>query len=744
MTLPGKGSALSRGAIALADRPRWSLAILVVLIGLSVLGLVRDMPGDKLQDSPDWNLARETRDEFGLDWDSGFVAIFGDVTSPEHEPLVRKIVNAVEELDWVGDVTSPWELPGLSAATLAEALSNELVGGTLVREEGLLLPFTIADSGFSKESWYKGAADIARDVTDGTALEFGITGQSAVFEAQGTAFEGERWRFMGFGALLGFLIASAAFRNVRATFLAGLPPIVGVVLSVGLARLVGLGAEGFTSIVLPLLVLTIGFADSLHIVVAMVRARREDGAENGAAAASIATGELVWPCLLTSLTTAIGFASLSLAGHSIVVEFGLSCAFATAITFVSVILTIPLLARTPLGARLDRVAPPRFDTDGASDEAAGRTSVTGLVEAVVGAALRAPRTVAALGALLTIGSVWIASGLEADRRVTSDLAEGSEAADTLLRVDAELGGVFPLHVRMDWDEVATGEELSAVAQSVGETLASEPLFSGVIGPASILRSVAPDARDGAGAPWGALRLVPKRWGSAFFDLDEQRALVHARLQDVGSAQLIPAFERTRARLDAIALPHIRLVLVGDHIAYLETVDDVTRDLAWSLALAALLILVTLAAAFRSWRLGLASVVPNLLPLGVSAAGLSLSGGHVDISTLTALTLSLGIATDDTIHVLARWERTREKFASAVLAARAAVLQTLPALTMTTLTLTAAFGQLLTSALPTIRDFGLLAGITLVVAFAADALLLPSILVVLDGKRSASAQPDDAT
>ncbi len=729
MTLPGKESMLSRGAVALADRPRLSLALLVALLGLSVMGILRELPDDKLEDSPEWNLARETRDEFGLDWGNGFVAIFGDVTDPAQEATVRQIIDGVEELPEVLDVMTPWELPGLADSTLAEALSHDLVGGTLVREAGLLLPVSLGTDGWiDQQAWQSASAEIMGTLPADTSLEFGVTGQGAIIDAQNSAFEGERWRFMGFGALLGFLIASAAFRNVRATFLAGLPPILGVVLSVGLARVVGLGADGFTSIVLPLLVLTIGFADSLHIVVAMVRARHDGRASGGAEAASVATGELVWPCLLTSLTTAIGFASLSLAGHSIVVEFGLSCALATAVTFVSVILTIPLLARTPLGARLDRVAPPRFDGEDGSQSA-----VTGFVSRVVGAALRAPRTVAALGALLTLGSVWIASGLEADRRVMSDLAEGSAAADTLLRVDAELGGVFPLHVRMDWDESATGEELSSAAQGVEDALASEPLFSGVVGPASILGAVPLEAPGKA--PWGALRLLPAKWGAGFFDLDERRALVHARLQDVGSARLIPAFERTRERLEAVALPHVRLTLVGDHIAYLETVDGVTRDLAWSLALAALLILVTLAAAFRSWRLGLASVVPNLLPLGVSAAGLALIGGHVDISTLTALTLSLGIATDDTIHVLARWERTRGTYTTAILGARAAVLQTLPALTMTTLTLTAAFGQLLTSALPTIRDFGLLAGITLVVAFAADALLLPSILVVLDGKRS---------
>ena len=131
----------------------------------------------------------------------------------------------------------------------------------------------------------------------------------------------------------------------------------------------------------------------------------------------------------------------------------------------------------------------------------------------------------------------------------SDLAEGSEAADTLKRVDAELGGVFPLHVRMDWDEKATGAELRAIAGEVGEVLASEPLFSGVIGPAKLLNSM----------PWEALTLVPDRWGKAFFDLEERRALVHARLQDVGSAELIPAFERTRSRLEQAALPHVRPV-----------------------------------------------------------------------------------------------------------------------------------------------------------------------------------------
>ena len=123
-----------------------------------------------------------------------------------------------------------------------------------------------------------------------------------------------------------------------------------------------------------------------------------------------------------------------------------------------------------------------------------------------------------------------------------------------------------------------------------------------------------------------------------------------------------------------------------------------------------------------------------MPIGASAAGLALIGGRVDVTTLTALTLSLGIATDDTIHVLARWRGERAAGAAPREAARAAVVRTLPALTLTTLTLTAAFAQLLTSSLATIRDFGLLAGTTLVAAFVADIWLLPALLVVLARSR----------
>ena len=717
------------------------LTLLVGLVAIALTGVGRPAPVDTIQDGEDWVLASETRHAFGLDRTAGLIAVFGDVLDERNGDALRRLEQDLEALGWVGEILTPWDLPGARGQSLGTLADRPMIRGTLIPEggQGLLLPLLVVEGQGEEQDRARATWPGARwsEQLHATAegalraegiraldLEIGITGERPVIEAQSKAFQGERWSFMGIGALLGFLIASAAFRSVRATFLAGIPPLIGVVVSTGLARLLNLGSDGFTSIVLPLLVLTIGFTDSLHIVVATVRARKE-GAETGAEASIHAIRVLAWPCALTSLTTAIGFASLATTGNALIVDFGLSCALATIVTFVCVVVAIPLLARTPLGNHLEKVEPPDFEgLQRAEDEKAG--PVARLIERGVRASLRAPRTVALAGAVLTITLAALAIGLGADRRAMSDLAEGSEAAETLRRVDDELGGIFPISVRIDWQAGTDTAVALDVAREVVATLAAEPLIAGAHGPAELVDSV----------PAGlvGLALLPSQLRDPWLHVDERRGLVHARVPDAGSAALIPVFERVRERLDALARPGVTADLVGSHIAYLETVDEVTSDLRRSLGLAALLILVTLGVAFRSWRLGLASVVPNLLPIGASATGLYLIGGQVDVSTLTALTLSLGIATDDTIHVLARWKDEEERGTEPTLAARLSVVRTLPALTLTTLTLTAAFGQLLTSALPTIRDFGLLAGTTLVAAFFADVWLLPATLLALAKRR----------
>ena len=427
-------------------------------------------------------------------------------------------------------------------------------------------------------------------------------------------------------------------------------------------------------------------------------------------------------------------------------EFGLSCAAATVVSFVSVLSILPLLARTPLGKSLVRIRPPRFhailrvpqheDTGEREGSVLSYAVMTGVRYSVGN-----PRRVALFGAAVTATCIASVAHLTLDRRAVSDLPASGTVAQALARVDRELGGVIPVYVRFDWQTSTSPTQVLNAVRRARQALVAAPLVHPSLGPDQLVDALAgrvlpalasPAVRDGLA--FSALSGAPKEWLSPVIDLANRTAVLHARVPDAGSAALLPEFERVRQELAQIAIPGVKAELVGAQVAYLETVTAVAHDLARSLVVAAVLILGTLAAAFRSLRLGLASVVPNVLPVAASAAGLAFFGVGVDVSALTALTLSLGIATDDTIHVLERWREARASGVPVEHAARYCVERTLPALALTTLTLSAAFVQLMTSDLGTIRTFGALAATTLAAAFIADVWLLPAFLVLLGRRR----------
>lgn len=698
------------------------LALLVVLAGL---GFLRPVPEARLDSEAIWQDARRTSEQFGLDAEAGLLALAGDARiGPELEETLLAVERAVEGLPAVSQLITPADL-----GRQPDGGVDPLAIGRLVHPgDGVLAPIVLRKDADAQD-WRSAVEEAARGALADApvALDASVTGVRAIIDAQTTAFSAERLRFTLFGAFLGFALASLVFRSAYATLLAGLPPLVGLFLAVGIARLLGLGADGFTKIVLPLLILTIGFTDGLHVVIEAARARADGRAPSGAAAGVEAVRALGWPCALTSLTTAIGFSSMALSGNALVFDFGLSCALGTALSFVAVVLLVPLLARTRLSGSLERVG--RARTAGGASGGARPRALPRPVDAALTRMLKRPILWAAVGAALTVFLTAAFLTMDADRRTIVDLADDSEAAAVLLDVDERFGGVFPLSVRLDWDAGVDYEEVVEASRAVSAALVDDPLFAAPLGPAEhfdYVRRLVPLGHRSLSL------LVDPLLSRSLVDEAGRSAIVRTRVPDAGSATLVAAFDRLRARLDAIDAPGVRAELVGEHVAYLTSVDAVTRDLGRSLGVAAVLILATLALAFRSLRLGLASVVPNLLPLGAAAFGLRLSGGVLDLSVLTALTLSLGIATDDTIHVLARWREAggalepKER-------ARRAVAGAFPALLVTTVALTAAFAQLLDSSVPTIRAFGVIAATTLLVAFVADALLLPATLVALTRK-----------
>ena len=149
-----------------------------------------------------------------------------------------------------------------------------------------------------------------------------------------------------------------------------------------------------------------------------------------------------------------------------------------------------------------------------------------------------------------------------------------------------------------------------------------------------------------------------------------------------------------------------LHLTGTGYVARTNVNVIIEDFALGLWVAALTIVFVLAAAFRSLRLGLLSVIPSAFPLAVAGSVLAGLGLELQVSSVLAFTVCLGIAVDDTIHLVSRYRAERCAGAPEEAAVRA-VTAVGRALVITTLVLVGGWGMLLLSEVPTTQLFGVI-------------------------------------
>jgi predicted RND superfamily exporter protein len=148
----------------------------------------------------------------------------------------------------------------------------------------------------------------------------------------------------------------------------------------------------------------------------------------------------------------------------------------------------------------------------------------------------------------------------------------------------------------------------------------------------------------------------------------------------------------------------------------------------SMSIALILMSVLLVFIFRSLRLGLLALVTNCIPLVGGAAIFYLAGRSVDFGSVLVASVCLGIAVDDTIHILSNYERLRRQGISPYEAMIEVLEHTAPALVITTIILVAGFGTLAFGNFVPNVYFGIMTAVILVFALVTDVIFLPAWMV----------------
>lgn len=668
-----------------------------------------------------------------------------DFITPQGVSVVKQVAEGVERLAGIRRVTSMLNIRGKRSrlggryipplippsaefpeswfeTARADAVGHPLLARLLSDDRRTTLVVAALDSKPRSDAELRELIEsieqVADEATAGTAVTAGLTGLPVLrLEMIGSLIRDQK-KFNITAMCAAGGVCFLIFRSLLSTMMIMLASSTGVIWTLGAMGWMGVPINMITSVIAPL-VLVIGVSDAIHLHLEMRRAKSRGAGR--LEAAQIGIRHVGPACALTSLTTFVGFGSLLLASLDVIRVFGAWSALGCVLNYVAVIIVLPLLS----SVFPERALVGEFRFVGL---AASRLSV------LLNQISRWRWTVVVTAVALTGGLFYISLTLRAENRLTETIPLGQPAYQALQTCDAKFGGAMVASVLIEVptqsSAVAAQADLLPVLKEVHAAIDRQRHIHHPTSLLSLLQSL-PDAGRELQERVYLLQEMPKDVVRQFINASATRALVDARIPDVGSRTLLPEFEALQREFDELAeqYPGYSIELTGGSVLSIRNLRLVVRDLWSSLSAAAIVIIVVLTLVFRSPILGIISAIPNVFPLVSAAAALVLLGRPLEVSSVVVFSMCLGIATDDTIHFLARYRLERSQGVFPAAAVRAAIEVVGEAILVTTILLTIGFGSFWFSLIPALQNVGELACISLTAALIGDLIILPSLLLV---------------
>ncbi|MDX1272407.1 efflux RND transporter permease subunit [Bizionia paragorgiae] len=219
----------------------------------------------------------------------------------------------------------------------------------------------------------------------------------------------------------------------------------------------------------------------------------------------------------------------------------------------------------------------------------------------------------------------------------------------------------------------------------------------------------------------------------FVDSTGQYARITTFMKDIGTDKMEEIEDDLEAKIKKL-FPKDRyeVTITGKALVFQKGTTYLVKNLALSLSLAIFLIALFMAYMFRSFRMIVVSLIPNLLPLVVTAGLMGFLGVPIKPSTILVFSIAFGISVDDTIHFLAKYRQELQannwKIKKSVYGA---LRETGVSMFYTSIVLFFGFSIFIISSFGGTVALGALVSITLLFAMLSNLLLLPSLLLSLE-------------
>ena len=178
-------------------------------------------------------------------------------------------------------------------------------------------------------------------------------------------------------------------------------------------------------------------------------------------------------------------------------------------------------------------------------------------------------------------------------------------------------------------------------------------------------------------------------------------------------------------------PVFATAVSGNAVLLNRSADGIAQNQATQVGFAALAIFILICATFRSVRVALIAMVPNIAPVLIFFGMLGTGIAPLSLPTSLIGSIALGIAIDDTMHFLVAYQAQKNLGRDTKQAARHCIQNVGRPIVLTSIMLVVGFSMILISGFATLQEFGMLTAFTMAVCLVTDLLLLPAMLVRLD-------------
>jgi uncharacterized protein len=597
-------------------------------------------------------------------------------------------------------------------------------------------------------------ANITR-ATEGFARQTGIevhqSGLPLIRTVVADRVKNEMKFFLIGSLVLSVLILLIFFRSLSTTMLSLMVVLLGVVWSLGVLQLLGYKITLLTALIPPLVVV-IGIPNCIYFVNKYHTSYLQGGDKNKALVDMVSKMGVV--TLFCNITAAIGFAVFALTNSEILKEFGMVAGISIMMIFVISFILLP--------AALSYLPAP----NARQTKYLNNRVITAFLQRLERWVMNHKKWVYSTATVLLLLAVAGIFRLKTEGYIVDDLPKTDKIYTDLKFFEKNFKGVMPLEIVIDTKKrngLAGSRALTVFekADSLAQYITAQKEMSRPLGVSEGLKFAKQAFYEGDSASYqfpnsgdmafmGDYLRKPRgdsnqsnsfsKLLNTFIDSNRQHTRLSVSMADVGTRQLPVLLSGVQKRADELFdTAQYNVKLTGTSITFLEGSRFIINGLKESIAYAFLLIAVCMLYLFRSFRILLCSLIPNLVPLVITAGVMGWAGVPLKPSTVLVFSIALGIAIDITIRFLVNYRQElphqNNNIAQTI---SVSINQTGLSIVYTSLVLIAGFVIFCFSSFGGTKALGWLTSVTLLVATMTNLLLLPMLLLIFAPKKQKKA------